>query len=135
METKFTNQYLDYIDVFLECLNTGQLINISKIYNDYSRPKNKSPQRVLKTALFRDLVMDEIQENNYEIENVIRYDGKDIYVSYEIAIQFLHTIDRENLHQLTKYVCKNYGIGKIWDSIPKNDNQSGDGYDYTELPF
>jgi hypothetical protein len=75
-----------------------------------------------------------MEENKYEMEKVIIYSGKDVFVTYVLAFSYLNKIDRKNFRRLRGYICENHGIAKLLDRMPLSDlNDSG--FDYTNLPF
>jgi len=90
LKSDFTKQYLDYVSTFLECLQTGQLINITKVYNDYGKPPFKSPRRILNQKYFKLTLLELVEENKYEMEKVIIYSGKDVFVTYVLAFSYLN---------------------------------------------
>ena len=134
MKSDFTKQYLDYVSTFLECLQTGQLINITKVYNDYGKPPFKSPRRILNQKYFKLTLLELVEENKYEMEKVIIYSGKDVFVTYVLAFSYLNKIDRKNFRRLRDYICENHSIAKLLDRMPLSDlNEAGS--DYLNLPF
>jgi hypothetical protein len=135
MNNKFTPQYLDYIDLILKSEATGQLVNLTRMYEDYGRLRYKSPRRLLNTKYYKDMLEDEIQELKYEVERVIVYKGEQIYANHTIALKYLHKLDRKNYRRLRNLLRQSSGIGRLFNELPKDENKLDSGTDYTELPF
>jgi len=96
MEYKLSEQYKKHLLMIAECHLKRQLISLMEIYNDYGRPKNMSPKRVLRKRTCRELIKNEIIKSGYMVEKVIRYTEDDIMVNRQIAKAFLNSIDELN---------------------------------------
>ena len=71
MDYKFQLKYAHNALLCLVCLELGELINITRIYNDFGRPKNLSPQKLLNSQSYMVLVGDQILKSNNEKKKVL----------------------------------------------------------------
>jgi hypothetical protein len=135
MKVNFSKQYKDHLISFLKNESEGQLINITDVYEDYGKPSFKSPRRILNQSYFKSKLECLVIEKEYEIEKVIKYSGKDVFVSYEVAYAYLIEIDTKNYQKLIAFTCK-YGISKLSEEIPFIDlkMKSIDDLDYNDCP-
>jgi hypothetical protein len=94
MEQKVSEQYLKNIQMIFEC--RGKLVSLTEIYNDYGRPKNLSPKRIIRMREYKELIDYQIKKTGYSIDKVIKYTQDDILVDRRIAIRYLENIDIKN---------------------------------------
>jgi hypothetical protein len=136
MKANFSKQYKSRLISFLQSESEGKLINITKVYEDYCKPSNKSPRQVLNQKYFKLKLECLVMEKEYEIEKIIKYSGKDVFVTYEIAYSYLNAIDNKNYQRLLAFVCK-YGISKLSEEIPFFSRESTgiEDTNYYDLPF
>jgi len=90
MENKISENYSKNMQRIIE---TDGLISMTKIYEDYGRPKYKSPRRYLSYKRNKEQVEYAIYESGYQIEKVIQYTPDDILVSGTIAMSYLNQLD------------------------------------------
>lgn len=135
MDYKFQLKYALNALLCLVCLELGELINITKIYNDFGRPKNLSPQKLLNSRSYMVLVGDQILKSNNEKEKVIKYQGKDIYVDGVIALTYLKDLD--NYFSLNQ--SSNNSTDEGYKGLPPENQMTGSDkdsmMDYMDLPF
>lgn len=113
MKYKLSNQFLSHIKRFIQRQDRGEMINITEVYEDYGKPKFLSPRKLLRYRPLRMLAEFLIKNNNYEIEKVIIYKGKDVYVCYDLAMSYLTNLDPSNYIILNDYLIKVGGLNEI----------------------
>jgi hypothetical protein len=99
-----SKQFLIQIKLFLAYEQKGQLINLTDVYKEYGEPEFHSPRRRLRARPLRMLTEFLIKKNNYEIEKVIRYDGKDVYACFDLAFDYLRELDIDSSIAINDYL-------------------------------
>jgi|WetSurMetagenome_2_1015567.scaffolds.fasta_scaffold1495510_1 hypothetical protein len=90
MESKISEKYQKSMRTIIE---SDGLISLSRIYEDYGRPKCKSPRRVFSYKNTKQQVEYAINESGYMIEKVIQYTPDDILVCGILAMMYLNQLD------------------------------------------
>jgi hypothetical protein len=79
------------MQMIIEC--DGTLISLTKIYEDYARPKCKSPKRVIRYRNYMEQIEYEIIQSGYLVDKVIQYTPDGILVNGRIAMSYLNLLD------------------------------------------
>ena len=119
MEIKLTKDFLNHIGMFLKTDKEGQLINITEVYENYGRPQFYSPRRRLRARSLRMLTELLIRRNNYQIERVIRYEGKDVYVCFDLAFDYLRELDIDSSIAINDYLLERGALDYFLDHLQK----------------
>lgn len=90
MENKISENYQKNMQRIIE---SDGLLSMGKIYEDYGRPKYKSPKRYMSYKRNKEQVEYAIKESGYEVEKVIKYTPDDILVNGPIAMLYLNQLD------------------------------------------
>ncbi len=106
MNKNLSKQFLSHIKKFIGTDDERQLINITEVYTDYGEPKNKSPRQCLHRDPLRSLLGSLIKANNYEIEKVIVYKGKNVYVCFDLAFDYLRCLDKESSIYVDNFISR-----------------------------
>jgi hypothetical protein len=106
MKINLTEQFKNHLGMFLAIDEKGQMINIAEVYENYGRPRFYSPRRRLKARMLRMLTELLIKRHNYEIEKVIRFEGKNVYVCFELAFDYLRELDIDNSIAINDYLLE-----------------------------
>lgn len=91
MDNKISENYQKNMQRIIE--SDGSLISMNRIYEDYGRPKYKSPKRIMSYKRTKEQVEYAIKESGYEVEKVIKYTPDDILVNGPIAMLYLNQLD------------------------------------------
>jgi hypothetical protein len=119
MKQEFTPQYLEHIQEINECTENGRLISLLKIYDDYGRPKYKSPKRVLCSRTSNGLIEYEIEKSGYQVEKVIQFTKDDVLVCEGIALSYLNHIDVKNYVIAISQITDAFGIDNLMNRFFK----------------
>jgi hypothetical protein len=87
------DKFFDYLHDFMEIVENSELINLTQIHRDYGSPRYDSPKRILHYPSGKALIQHEIQRNNMCVENVIRYEDNTVYGNFNLALEYLISID------------------------------------------
>jgi hypothetical protein len=113
MNSSLSKQFLSHCKRFIESQEEGELINLYEVYEDYGQPKFRSPRKLLRTRPLRNLAKYLIEKNDYKVEKVIKYSGKDIYVCYDLAMSYLMNLDITNYLILNDYLRESGPLDKF----------------------
>lgn len=119
MKINLTEDFLVHLGMFLKADKQGQLINITEVYENYGRPQFYSPRRRLRARSLRMLTELLITRNNYEIEKVIRYEGKDVYVCFDLAFDYLRELDIDSSIAINDYLLGLGALDYFLDNLQK----------------
>lgn len=95
MENKISENYSKNMQRIIE---SDGLISMGKIYENYGRPKYKSPRRYMSYKRNKEQVEYAIKESGYQIEQVIQYTTDDILISGTLAMLYLNQLDVESYY-------------------------------------
>jgi hypothetical protein len=90
MENKIAENYHKNMQMIIE---SDGLISMTKMYEDYGKPKFKSPRRYLSYKRTKQQIEYAIKESGYQVEKVIQYTSDDILVSGTLAMSYLNQLD------------------------------------------
>jgi hypothetical protein len=117
MNKGLSKQFLSHLKRFIECQEKGELISLYEVYVDYGEPKFRSPRRLLRYRQLRNLAKYLIEKNDYNIEKVVKYSGKEIYVCYDLAMSYLMNLDITNYLILNDYLKESGALDKFFDEL------------------
>lgn len=123
-------QHCEDIILLLESQTHGELVNISKMYHDYGSPRGKSPKRLLNLNHYKDLISQLVEDNDYEIEKVIRFETRQIFVHWEIAYKYLTDLYEFISKTSQKVRTKASNRNTLQNIINKDENEW-----WFDLPF
>lgn len=89
-------KFFSYLPYIMDKQNKSELINLYQIYEDYGCPRYSSPKRILSYRTGKELIQYEIENNDMQIEKVIKFNGKTVYGNYSLALHYLRSIDAYN---------------------------------------
>jgi hypothetical protein len=81
------------LDHILDQESQGKLISMWKIYEDHGCPKYKTPKRFFSYPRQKEYIQYLIEQNDMQVDKVIKYEGKDILVNFDLAIHYLRELD------------------------------------------
>ena len=90
MENKISENYHKDMQRIIE---SDGLLSMTKIYEDYGKPKFKSPRRYLSYKRTKQQIEYAIKESGYQVEKVIQYTPDDIMVIGTLAMSYLNLLD------------------------------------------
>jgi hypothetical protein len=90
MENKISETYNKNMQMIIE---SDGLISMTKMYEDYGKPKFKSPRRYLSYKRTKQQIEYAIKESGYQVEKVIQYNPDDILVCGTLAMSYLNQLD------------------------------------------
>lgn len=99
-------RFFRYLTEFMEKDEKSELINLTEIYHDHNCPKYNSPRRILHYPRGKELIRYEIERNAMRVEAVIKYDGKTVYGNYNLAMDYLQSIDAFNKYMFIDMLMK-----------------------------
>ena len=99
-------KFLFYLSMITKKSDDNELINLTELYEDFGRPKYLSPKRILHSRTGKQMIQLEIDNNDMQIENVIRYQGQNVYGNYYLAIHYLISIDAFNRYLFNDFLMK-----------------------------
>ncbi len=100
------DKFFNYLNEFIEKDSKSELINLTQIHIDYGSPRYNSPKRILHYPRGKALISHEIHRNDMCVEAVIRYDGNTVYGNYNLAMEYLKTIDAYNEYFFIDFIMK-----------------------------
>jgi len=89
-------KFFKYLEEFIEKEEKSELIDLTKVHNDYGSPRYYSPRRILHYPRGKAMIQYEIERNDMCVEKVIRYDGQTVFGNYVLALHYLKSIDANN---------------------------------------
>jgi hypothetical protein len=119
MKDSLSDQFSNHMKRFIESQDKGELISLYEVYVDYGEPKFLSPRRLLRYRQLRNLAKYLIEKNDYNIEKVIKYSGKDVYVCCDLAMSYLMSLDITNYLILNDYLMGSGALDKLKDVLRK----------------
>jgi len=96
MKNHYSHQYLKCQILIGDFRKKGHLVDLTLIHNSFGNPVYKTPRRVLKYSLIKNLIESEIVQADCRIEEVIQYAGNLILANAEIALAYLQSIDKKS---------------------------------------
>jgi hypothetical protein len=117
MKDRISDQFTNHMKRFIETQDKGELISLYEVYRDYGKPKFLSPRRLLRHRQLRNLAKYLIEKNDYNIEKVIKYSGKDVYACYDLAMSYLMNLDITNYIILNDYMKESGALDKFLDEL------------------
>lgn len=96
--TKPEKQMIMYVLYINKNIDSDNLINLNDIYEDYQRPKNKSPKEIFFSPIL-EYIIDLLPLNCKN--KLISFQDNDILVSPSLAFLYLNEIDSENFIKIT----------------------------------
>lgn len=90
------DKFFNYLNEFIEKQEKSELINLTQIHRDYGSPRYKSPRRILHYPRSKAMIQNEIERNDMCVERVIRYDGNKVYGNFNLAMDYINSIDAYN---------------------------------------
>jgi hypothetical protein len=113
MNKILSEQFSNHMKRFIESQDKGELISLYEVYVDYGKPKFLSPRRLLRHRQLRNLAKYLIEKNDYNIERVIKYSGKDVYACSDLAMSYLMNLDITNYLILNDYLKESGSLYKF----------------------
>jgi hypothetical protein len=100
------DKFFNYLNEFVEKQEKSELINLTQIHLDYGSPKYKSPRRMLHYPRGKALIQYEIEGNAMCVEKVIRYDDNKVYGNFNLALDYINSIDAFNKYCYIEMLMK-----------------------------
>ncbi len=93
LEDKKKQKLFRILDHIMDQDSKGKLISLWKIYEDHGCPKYKTPKRFFSYPRQKVFIQYLIEQNDMQVDMVIKYEERDILVDFDLAIHYLRDLD------------------------------------------
>lgn len=108
MKTEKKHQILSkYLKRLDEKRESGELIDLTEIYNDFGRPLYKSPKRIQNYLCNTNLKYFQTKVDDSEIL-VIQYMEEKVYGNYYLALLYLNSMDNNFRNSILRHLILSY---------------------------